>query len=170
MNNTYSMHFWDKINKNSIIQQLKNFADYFSQQDFCFLKYLYEKVKHVLKTEFEDILTEEAYVDLKQFLDKVYFSFSHATLNVILNFNKKVERVFDSTYHSKYAKARPKAKMLNFNSLEDIKEGWLPDNIPEEVIEEKRDEVVKPSESLIKRKRGRPKKMEIFKNDNSKER
>jgi hypothetical protein len=76
------MHFWEKINKNSTIHQLKNFAEFFSQQDFCFLKYLYEKIKFVLANEFEDILTEEAYQDLLHSIDKIYFSFSHATLNV----------------------------------------------------------------------------------------
>ena len=53
--------------------------------------------------------------------------------------------------------------MLNFNQLNDIKEGWLPDTIPEKNMEEKKEDKIKNSE--IKRKRGRPKKMEIFKND-----
>jgi hypothetical protein len=55
--------------------------------------------------------------------------------------------------------------MLNFNNLTDIKEGWLPDNLPDKNIEEKKDEKLKPVDSSLKRKRGRPKKIEIFKND-----
>ena len=55
--------------------------------------------------------------------------------------------------------------MLNFNQLSDIKEGWLPDNLPDKNVEEKKEEKIKPVDSNLKRKRGRPKKIEIFKND-----
>lgn len=60
--------------------------------------------------------------------------------------------------------------MLNFNNLVDVKEGWLPENLPEKKIEEPKKEEVKKTEgdNMIKKKRGRPKKIEIFKNDNSK--
>ncbi len=60
--------------------------------------------------------------------------------------------------------------MLNFNNLVDIKEGWLPEIILEKKLEEPKKEEVKKieGENLIKKKRGRPKKIEIFKNDNSK--
>jgi hypothetical protein len=84
LNQNYSVHFWDKINKNSTVQQLKNFQEFFSQEDFTSLKYLYEKTKMVLKNEFEDILTEEAFADLLAFLDKQYFSFSKPTNTVTL--------------------------------------------------------------------------------------
>ena len=61
--------------------------------------------------------------------------------------------------------------MLNFNNLVDIKEGWLPENIPEKNIEEPKKEEIKKleGENLIKRKRGRPKKIDIFKNENLKQ-
>jgi hypothetical protein len=83
LNQNYSVHFWDKVNKNSTVQQLKNFQEFFSQEDFTSLKYLYEKTKTVLNNEFEDILTEEAFNELKLFLDKAYFSFSNPTYTVI---------------------------------------------------------------------------------------
>ena len=53
----------------------------------------------------------------------------------------------------------------------DIKEGWLPENIPEKNIEEPKKEEIKKleGENLIKRKRGRPKKIDIFKNENLKQ-
>jgi hypothetical protein len=82
LHQNYSIHFWDKINKNSTVQQLKNFQEFFSQEDFTSLKYLYEKTKMILKNEFEDILTEEAFADLLVFLDKQYFSFSNPTHTV----------------------------------------------------------------------------------------
>jgi hypothetical protein len=56
-------------------------------------------------------------------------------------------------------------KILNFNQLNDIKEGWLPDTLPDKNVEEKKEEKIKPADSSLKRKRGRPKKIEIFKND-----
>jgi RNA polymerase subunit RPABC4/transcription elongation factor Spt4 len=84
LNQNYSVHFWDKVNKNSTVQQLKNFQEFFSQEDFTSLKYLYEKTKIVLNNEFEDILTEEAFNELKIFLDKTYFSFSNPTHTVNL--------------------------------------------------------------------------------------
>lgn len=55
--------------------------------------------------------------------------------------------------------------MLNFNNLTDIKEGWLPDNLPDENVEEKKEEKIIPTDDNLRRKRGRPKKMEIFKAD-----
>ena len=60
---------------------------------------------------------------------------------------------------------------MNFNNLVDIKEGWLPENIPDKKIEEPKKEEAKKVEGdfLIKRKRGRPKKIEIFKNDSFKQ-
>lgn len=79
---TFSVHFWDKISKNSTIQQLKNFADFFNLEDFCSLKYLYEKVKKIIKYEFEEILTEEAIADVYSCLEKAYFSLSNTTQTV----------------------------------------------------------------------------------------
>jgi len=84
---TFSVHFWDKISKNTTIQQLKNFADYFILEDFSSLKYLYERVKTTIKQEFEDILTDEAIHDLNNCLEKAYFSLSNPTLTVINFFN-----------------------------------------------------------------------------------
>jgi hypothetical protein len=59
--------------------------------------------------------------------------------------------------------------MLNFNNLLDIKEGWLPDNLPDKNVEEMKEEKIKPIDPMLKRKRGRPKKIEIFKSDINKE-
>ncbi len=55
--------------------------------------------------------------------------------------------------------------MLNYNSLSDIKEGWLPDNLPSVNIEEKKEENILPLDENFRKRRGRPKKMEIFKAD-----
>ena len=82
VDHNYSVHFWDKISKNSTIQQLKNFADFFMQEDFCSLKYLFEKVKFIIKTEFEEILTEEAIEDVYKSLSKAYFALSNTTSTV----------------------------------------------------------------------------------------
>ena len=157
MNKSYSIHFWHKINKNSTVQQLKNFADFFSGEDFCSIKYLYNKVKHVLKIEFEDLLTEESYIDLIQHIDKYYYSYSNPSMST--------EKVFDSAYYTKFNKQRPKLKMLNFNNLVDNTVGWLNDNLPDRNIDERKEDKIKSSDPNLKRKRGRPKKMEIFKVD-----
>jgi len=79
---TYSVHFWDKISKNTTIQQLKNFADHFMLEDFSSLKYLYEKVKSIIKLEYEEILTDEAINDVHNWLEKAYFSLSNPTITV----------------------------------------------------------------------------------------
>lgn len=160
VNQSYSVNFWDKINRNSTIQQLKNFGEFFRQEDFCSLKYLYNKIKTIIKKEFEEILTEEAYEDLIYFIEKNYFAFSNPTLTS--------EKVFDSAYYNKFSKPRPRVKMMNFNLLTDIKEGWLNDNLPDKNIEELREEKIRISDPNLKKKRGRPKKMEIFKVDSSK--
>ncbi len=55
--------------------------------------------------------------------------------------------------------------MLNYNLLVDIKEGWLPDNLPEFNIEEKKEEKIVAVDDNYRKRRGRPKKMEIFKSD-----
>lgn len=59
--------------------------------------------------------------------------------------------------------------MLNYNNLTDIKEGWLPDNLPDVNVEEKKDEKILPLDENFRKRRGRPKKMEIFKADLDKE-
>lgn len=59
--------------------------------------------------------------------------------------------------------------MLNYNNLTDIKEGWLPDNLPEVNVEEKKEEKILPLDENFRKRRGRPKKMEIFKADLEKE-
>ena len=59
--------------------------------------------------------------------------------------------------------------MLNFNNLTDIKEGWLPDNLPHVNVEEKKEEKILPLDENFRKRRGRPKKMEIFKADLEKE-
>jgi ribosomal protein L40E len=160
LNETYAVHFWDKISRNSTIQQLKNFSDFFSGEDFSSLKYLYSKIKYVLYLEFEEILTEEAYSDLTQQVDKIYFSFSNPTVTS--------EKAFDSAFYNKFTKIRPKNRMLNFNQLIDVKEGWISDTLPDRNFEEKKEEKFKLMDPSLKRKRGRPKKMEIFKTDISK--
>lgn len=157
LNDSYVIHFWDKINRNSTIQQLKNFSDFFSAEDFNSLKYLFNKIKFILKGEFEQILTEEAFSDLIYHVEKYYFSFSNPT--------HTSEKIFDSSYYNKFSKVRPHTKMMNFNLLTDIKEGWLPDTLPNKNYEEKKEEKAKILDPSLKRKRGRPKKMEIFKID-----
>jgi len=157
---TYSVHFWDKINKNSIIQQLKSFSNFFLQEDFCNLKYLLSKIKSVVKKEYEEVLTEDAYYDLMYYLDKTYYYFSNPT--------STTEKVFDAAYYTKHLKNRPKFRMLNFNNLVDIKEGWLNDTFADKNMEEKFSDKLRNSDPNLKKKRGRPKKMDIFKADLSK--
>ena len=90
MNSNYSIHFWEKLYKNNTIHQLKNFGQYvlklnlkkFSSDDFCSLKYLYEKVLNVIDTEFEEILTEDALKELKAAIDKIYKHFSSSNQSV----------------------------------------------------------------------------------------
>jgi ribosomal protein L40E len=82
MNLGYAYHFWNKVNKNSTVQQLKNFPDFFTHGDTCSLKYLYNKIKYQLEKEYKDILTEDAYADLIKAVDKIYFSFSNQTFTV----------------------------------------------------------------------------------------
>ncbi len=59
--------------------------------------------------------------------------------------------------------------MLNYNNLNDIKEGWLPDNLPDVNVEEKKEEKFLPLDENFRKRRGRPKKMEIFKAELEKE-
>lgn len=82
-NQNYSIHFWEKINKNQIIQQLKTFSDFFTKEDFSSLKFLYKRIKEVVSTNFEEILTEEAIIELHRVLDKNYFAFSNQTTTVL---------------------------------------------------------------------------------------
>ncbi len=78
----YTVHFWDKISKNSTIQQLKNFSDFFILEDFSSLKYLYEKVRFIIKKEYEEILTDEAIYNIYELLERAYFALSNPTLTV----------------------------------------------------------------------------------------
>lgn len=60
-------------------------------------------------------------------------------------------------------------RLLNFNNLTDIKQGWLPDNLPDVNIEEKKEEKFISIDDNFRKRRGRPKKMEIFKADMEKD-
>jgi ribosomal protein L40E len=82
VNMGYAYHFWNKVNKNSTVQQLKNFSDYFTHGDTCSLKFLYNKIRYIMEKEYKEILTEDAYTDLIKAIDKIYFSFSNPTLTV----------------------------------------------------------------------------------------
>jgi hypothetical protein len=156
MDYVYSLNFWHKINKNTTIQQLKNFSDYFYSQDFNSLFYLYNKIKNVIKLEFQEMLTEEAYSELLFNIDRYYTIFSKPT--------KTTDKIFDNAYCNKFNKNKVKTKVMNFNQLLDIKEGWLNDNFPDKNYDEKIEEF-KFLDPNYKRKRGRPKKMGIFKNE-----
>jgi ribosomal protein L40E len=78
----YAHHFWNKVNKNSTVQQLKKFSEFFTYGDTQSLKYLYNKIKYIFEKEYKEILTEDAYNDLLKAIEKIYFSFSNPTLTV----------------------------------------------------------------------------------------
>ena len=40
------------------------------------MKYLYQKIKFIIESEFETILTEEAYEDIISYIDKTYKNYS----------------------------------------------------------------------------------------------
>lgn len=179
---SYCVHFWDKLNKNHIIQQLKTFTSFFNKEDFSSLKFLYERTKEILSVNYKDILTDEAFIELTTFVERIYslFAFPSATS----------QKAFDTAYFAKYNKQRPYINMLNYNDLEN-KEGWLPENdvnyktssvkikqkvydniakntlIANDDIDEVFDLNGSSGDNLTKRKRGRPKKIEIFR-DSSK--
>jgi len=176
-NSVYCIHFWDKINKNHIIQQLKDFGNFFNQEDFSSLKFLYERTKEIIKENYEEILTKEAYDELTLYINKMYQLFSIPS--------SSSQKVFDKTYENKYHKPRPLINMLNYNDLpNEIREGWLPENdvnlkyinkpnikkvkIYDNITKNKDNEEEEinindnQKENKLKRKRGRPKKQEIF--------
>ena len=178
-NSSYCVHFWDKINKNNIIQQLKDFGNYFNKEDFSSLKFLYERTKEIVRENYEEILTKEAYNELTLYINKIYQLFSTPS--------SSSQKVFDKTYENKYHKPRPLINMLNYNDLpSEIREGWLPENDVNSIYlnkpnskskikvydniaknKDNEDEEINflnenNEDNLTKRKRGRPKKKEIF--------
>lgn len=154
----YAINFWDKINKHNTIQQLKNFQTKFFPEDFTSIKYLYFKILNLLQAEYQDILTDEAYNEIIGYLQRMYRLYTKPSITV--------EKVFESAFLTKFGKPRPKISPLNFNDLKDCVEGYLPEDYIEEVHEEDNIKNEKPDKEKIKvlgRKRGRPKKQEIFK-------
>lgn len=155
----FAINFWDKINKHNTLQQLKNFQTKFYPEDFSSLKYLYFKIIYILKVHFEQILTEDAYSEILKYLEKIYKLY---TMN-----SNSVYKIFENSYYTKFGKPKSKIPMLNFNQLKDIIEGSLPENETEDIDDDEimmKLEVKKEEEAkLLNRKRGRPKKLEIFK-------
>ena len=199
INNNYSVYFFEKINKNHIISQLKDFGNYFNPEDFSSLKFLYSRTKEIITKHYQDIITLEAYEDLMNYLDSIYSLYSKPSPSSF--------KIFNKAYENKYHKERPLVNELNFNELsDDIREGWLPeydinakymkqtvnnknvkiyDNIVRNNnLSEDDDEIIetmmiggaivnnniKKEENetdnlLTRRKRGRPRKIEIFKDE-----
>ena len=125
-NNTFCTNFWDKINKNNIISQIKDFQYNFEITDFYNLRYLYNKIKFVLKLKYEKILTKEAYDELILYIDNIYNLFSKPS--------KITQKIFDKVYENKFGKKRPINNYLNINDLEDkFKIGFLPENDVNEI-------------------------------------
>lgn len=176
----YCVHFWDKLNKNHIIQQLKTFSSFYAKEDFSSLKYLYERTKEIISVNYKEILTEEAFDELIAFVERIYSLFANPSATS--------QKAFDSAYFAKHNKPRPYINMLNYNDLEN-KEGWLPENdvnyktTTTKIKQKVYDNIAKntminnddidddincgSNDNLTKRKRGRPKKIEIFR-ENSK--
>ena len=198
INNNYSVYFFEKINKNHIISQLKDFGNYFKAEDFSSLKFLYSRMKEIIKKYYQDIITQEAYEDLINYLDSIYSLYSQPSSYSFKTFNK--------AYENKYFKERPLQNELNFNDLsDDIKKGWLPENdvntkymkqniinknvkiydniVKNNNLSEEEDEIIETKmlaggginpkkieenendNLLMRKKRGRPRKMEIFKEE-----
>ena len=196
INNNYCIYFFEKLNKNHIVSQLKDFKYYFQEEDFSSLKYLYFRTKEIIEKYYKDIITWDAYDELENYLDSIYSLFSKPSSTSF--------KVFNKAYEARYHKERPLTNELNFNDLtDDIKQGWLPendvntkyikqsapnkniriyDNIirnsnndeDDEIIEtmmisnapgasQKKYDEMDPDNMLTRRKRGRPKKMDIFK-------
>lgn len=178
-NLSYCIHFWDKLNKNHIIQQLKPFTNFFKKEDFSSLRYLYERTKEILNYYYKNRLTPEAFGELFLYIDQIYKLFS--TPSPIS------QHAFDTTYANKFKKPRVEPNELNCNKLpESIREGWLPENdvnfrrkSTKKLNQKTYDNITKNNinndefdEDLIfncnnqdnstKRKRGRPKKIDIF--------
>ena len=198
INNNYCVYFFEKINKNHIVSQLKDFGIYFREEDFSSLKYLYYRIKTIIEKYYKAIITIDAYEELMNYLDSIYALFSKPSPTSY--------KVFNKAYEIKYHKERPLVNELNFNDLsDDIKEGWLPENdvntkyikqnntnknikIYDNIIRnnnkaDEDDEIIETmmisnaqgtikkmdgmdSEALLsRRKRGRPKKIDIFKEE-----
>ena len=199
INNNYCVHFFEKINKNHIISQLKDFSNYFNAEDFSSLKFLYSRTKEIVTKYYQDIITAEAYEDLMNYLDSIYALYSKPSPSSF--------KIFNKVYENKYHKERPLTSELNFNDLNsDIKRGWLPENdvnikymkqpvnnknvkiydniVRNNNLSEDDDEIIETmmiagggqnntkkieenenDNLLTRRKRGRPKKIEIFKDE-----
>ena len=199
INNNYCVYFFEKINKNHIVSQLKDFGIYFNEEDFSSLKYLYNRIKIIIEKYYKDIITIDAYEELMNYLDSIYALFSKPSPTSY--------KVFNKAYEIRYHKERPLVNELNFNNLsDDIKEGWLPENdvntkyikqnntnknikIYDNIIRnnnktDEDDEIIETmmitggpgtnikkydamdSEAMLtRRRRGRPKKVDIFKEE-----
>ena len=198
INNNYCIYFFEKINKNHIISQLKDFGDYFNPEDFSSLKFLYNRTKEIITKYYQDIITLDAYEEIMNYLDSIYSLYSKPSPSSF--------KVFNKAYENKYHKERPLTNELNFNDLsDDIREGWLPendvntkymkqnivnknvkiyDNIArnnnlseddDEIVETmmiggggnnpKKIDEIETDNIFTRRKRGRPKKIEIFKDE-----
>lgn len=196
-NEYFSINFWEKILKHTIITQLNNFEDKFCIQDFSSTKYLYYKILHVIKKHYKNLLNESAYKEVAEYLNKMYKLF---TMN-----SQTVEKVFTNSYNDRFGKLKINANTnsnsfnnlnlnnsqiaslantnqfgqgikLNFNDLKGMVEGYLPENYynkckeskvkvssnTEVNVTDKTKEKGHASLHLI-RKRGRPKKIDIFK-------
>ena len=199
INNNYCIYFFEKIYKNHIISQLKDFGDYFNPEDFSSLKFLYSRTKEIIRKYYQDIITLDAYEELMNYLDSIYALYSKPSPSSF--------KIFNKAYEVKYHKERPLTNELNFNDLsDDIREGWLPENdvntkyikqnnhnknikIYDNIIrnnnkKDEDDEIIETmmisgdpgttikkfdaldSEAMLtRRKRGRPKKIDIFKEE-----
>ena len=199
INNNYCVYFFEKVNKNHIVAQLKDFGIYFHEEDFSSLKFLYHRIKTIIQKYYKDIITIDAYQELMNYLDSIYALFSKPSPTSF--------KVFNKAYEVRYHKERPLINELNFNDLsDDIKQGWLPDNdvntkyikqnntnknikIYDNIIRnnnkvDEDDEIIETmmisngqntaikkydamdSEALLtRRRRGRPKKIDIFKEE-----
>ena len=180
VNELFSINFYEKITKHLVISQLTKFDDKFIPEDFLNLKYLYNKILIVLEENYKKVLTKEAYYETISYISKMYLLYVKPSLTV--------EKIIDKCYFNKFAKSRPKLNQngqpfLNYNELKDWNYGFLPENYYKNLVlkcqapknlfksfktikssnkEEEEEEETDSKDQNIPRRRGRPRKLDIF--------
>lgn len=108
INDYFSINYWEKIIKHSVISHLTNFESRFIFEDFTSLKYLHNKIIFVIKKHYKNKLTKEAYDEVIAYLKKMY--------NLFTNKNSLTfEKVLENSYSSRYKKPKPKPIYNFFN-------------------------------------------------------
>lgn len=166
----YSLNYWNKLSNHSTMQQLKDFQYYFNIDDFDSIRILYSKIINVLHNEYKEILTDEAFEDLEAYVNKLYniynkpnkivnniFNKVNSTyiLNPTMNFNNLKDCIEGNLKAESYLNSSNKSKQIYLLEDEDISSDNNNNNV----------NALTNINSLLGRKRGRPKKLEIFKSN-----